>query len=105
MKVNQLAERVSKSEKQIKEEKDRSRLLFDTQNKLKAELQKTKETLAQVILERDQGREIILKLRERNDHLLDILSENIKCKNMTMQRNEEPVQKRTRLTRDLFHDV
>ena len=80
-------------------EKERSRFLIDTQNKLQVELENTKRTLAQVILDRDEARETIRYLREcNNERRRHVLSQNVKFRRKTVQRNEETVQKRTRLS-------
>ena len=97
--LDQLTERVLKANQEMETEKQRSRFLIDTQNKLKVELESTKRTLAQVILDRDEARETIRYLRERNNELLrHVLSENAKFRKKTVQRNEGTVQKRTRLS-------
>ena len=97
--MDQLTERVLKANQEMEAEKERSRFLIDTQNKLKVELENTKRTLAQVILDRDEARETIRYLRECNNELRrHALSENAKFRKKTVQRNEETVQKRTRLS-------
>ena len=72
--MNELTERVSKAEQQTEKEKVQLRLLMETHENLKAELQNTKKTLSQVTEERDEARRIII------------------------QRNEGTVQKRIRLS-------
>jgi len=97
--VDQLTERVLKAKQELETEKERSRFLIDTQNKLKVELENTKRTLAQVILDRDEARETIRYLREcNNERRRHVLSQNVKFRRKTVQRNEETVQKRTRLS-------
>ena len=97
--LDQLTERVLKANQEMETEKERSRFLIDTQNKLKVQLENTKRTLAQVILDRDEARETIRYLRERNNELLrHVLSENAKFRKKTVQLNEGTVQKRTRLS-------
>ena len=73
-------------------------LLIENHENLKVELRDTKKTLARVTEERDEARQIIIHLREHNKTLSHILSENIKFKEMTIQRNEGTVQKRMRLS-------
>ena len=88
-----------KAKQELEKEKERSRFLIDTQNKLKVELENTKRTLAQVILDRDEARETIRYLREcNNERRRHVLSQNVKFRRKTVQRNEETVQKRTRLS-------
>ena len=97
--MDQLTERVLKAKQELETEKERSRFLIDTQNKLKVELENTKRTLAQVILDRDEARETIRYLREcNNERRRHVLSQNVKFRRKTVQRNEETVQKRTRLS-------
>ena len=97
--MDQLTERVLKAKQEMETEKERSRFLIDTQNKLKVELENTKRTLAQVILDRDEARKTIRYLRECNKELRrHVLSQNVKFRRKTVQRNEETVQKRTRLS-------
>ena len=97
--MDQLTERVLKANQEIEAEKERSRFLIDTQNKLKVELENTKRILAQVILDRDEARETIRHLRECNNELRRlVLSETIKFRRETVQRNEGTTQKRTRLS-------
>ena len=97
--MDQLAERVLKANQGIEAEKERSRYLIDIQNKLKAELENTKRTLTQAILDRDEARETIRYLREWNNELRrHLLSQNVEFRTKTVQRNEETVQKRTRLS-------
>ena len=81
-------QRVLKAKQEMEAEKERSRFLIDTQNKLKVELENTKRTLAQVILDRDEARKTITHLRECNNELRRHL----------LSQNEETVQKRTRLS-------
>ena len=88
-----------KAKQEMEAEKERSRFLIDTQNKLQVELENTKRTLTRVILERDEAKETIRYLREYNKELLHhVLSENDKFRKKTVQRNEGTVQKRTRLS-------
>ena len=97
--MDQLTEQVLKAKQELETEKERSRFLIDTQNKLKVELENTKRTLAQVILDRDEARETIRYLREcNNERRRHVLSQNVKFRRKTVQRNEETVQKRTRLS-------
>ena len=97
--MDQLTERVLKAKQELETEKERSRFLIDTQNKLKAELETTKRILAQVILDRDEARETIRHLRECNNELRRlVLSETIKFRKETVQRNEGTTQNRTRLS-------
>jgi len=98
--VNELTERVSKAEQQTEKEKVQLRLLVETHENLKAELQNTKKTLSQVTEERDEARKIIIQLREHNKTHSLKLSENIEFKEITTQRNEGTVQvqKRIRLS-------
>ena len=97
--MDQLTERVLKANQEIEAEKERSRFLIDTQNKLKVELENTKRILAQVILDRDEARETIRHLRECNNELRRlVLSETIKFRRETVERNEGTTQKRTRLS-------
>ena len=96
--MNELTERVSEAEQQTEKEQLRLRLLIDTHANLKAELQNTKTTLSQVIKERDEAREIIIQLRKHNKTLSRKISENIKFKEMTIQRNEGRAKKRMRLS-------
>ena len=97
--MDQLTERVLKAKQEMEAEKERSRFLIDTQNKLKVELENTNRTLAQVILDRDEARKTIRYLRECNNELRrHVLSQNVKFRRKTVQRNEETVQKRTRLS-------
>ena len=97
--MNQLTEQVLKAKQEMETEKERSRFLIDTQNKLQVELENTKRTLAQVILDRDEARETIRYLREcNNERRRHVLSQNVKFRRKTVQRNEETVQKRTRLS-------
>ena len=97
--MDQLTERVLKANQEIETEKERSRFLIDNQNELKLELENTKRRLAQVILDRDEARETIRHLRECNNELRRlVLSETIKFRKKTVQRNEGTAQKRTRLS-------
>ena len=98
--MDQLTERVLKAKQELETEKERSRFLIDTQNKLKAELETTKRILAQVTLDRDESRETIRYLRECNSELRRLVSssETIKFRKKTAQRNEGTAQKRTRLS-------
>ena len=97
--MDQLTERVLKANQEMEAEKEQSRFLIDTQNKLKVQLENTKRTLAQVILDRDEARKTIRHLRECNNELRRHLSsQNVKFRRKTVQRNEETVQKRTRLS-------
>ena len=97
--MDQLTERVLKANQEIETEKERSRFLIDNQNELKLELENTKRILAQVILDRDEARETIRHLRECNNELRRlVLSETIKFRKETVQRNEGTTQKRTRLS-------
>ena len=98
--MNELTERVSKAEQQTEKEKVQLRLLVETHENLKAELQNTKKTLSQVTEERDEARRIIIQLREHNNTHSLKLSENIEFKEITTQRNEGTVQvqKRIRLS-------
>ena len=97
--MDQLTERVLKANQEIETEKERSRFLIDNQNELKLELENTKRRLAQVILDRDEARETIRHLRECNNDLRRlVLSETIKFRKETVQRNEGTTQKRTRLS-------
>jgi len=90
---------VLKVKQEMEAEKERSRFLIGTQNKLKVELENTKRTLAQVILDRDEARKTITHLRECNNELRrHLLSQNVKFRRKTVQQNEETVQKRTRLS-------
>ena len=97
--MDQLTERVLKAKQELETEKERSRFLIDTQNKLKAELETTKRILAQVTLDRDESRETIRYLRECNSELRRLVSsKTIKFRKKTAQRNEGTAQKRTRLS-------
>ena len=97
--MDQLTERVLKANQEIETEKERSRFLIDTQNKLKVELENTKRTLTQAILDRDEAMETIKYLREWNNELRrHVLLQNVEFRRKTVQRNEETVQKRTRLS-------
>ena len=97
--MDQLAERVLKANQEIEAEKERSRCLIDIQNKLKAELENTKRTLTQAILDRDEAMETIRVLRKYNNELRrQMLLQNVEFRRKTVQRNEETVQKRTRLS-------
>ena len=97
--MDQLTERVLKAKQELETEKERSRFLIDTQNKLKAELETTKRILAQVTLDRDESRETIRYLRECNSELRRLVSsETIKFRKKTVQRIEGTAQKRTRLS-------
>ena len=97
--MDQLTERVLKANQEIETERERSRFLIDNQNELKLELENTKRRLAQVILDRDEARETIRHLRECNNELRRlVLSETIKFRKETVQRNEGTTQKRTRLS-------
>ena len=97
--MDQLTERVLKANQEIETERERSRFLIDNQNELKLELENTKRRLAQVILDRDEARETIRHLRECNNDLRRlVLSETIKFRKETVQRNEGTTQKRTRLS-------
>ena len=97
--MDQLTERVLKANQEIETERERSRFLIDNQNELKLELENTKRILAQVILDRDEARETIRHLRECNNELRRlVLSETIKFRKKTAQRNEGTAQKRTRLS-------
>ena len=97
--MDQLTERVLKANQEIETERERSRFLIDNQNELKLELDNTKRILAQVILDRDEARETIRHLRECNNELRRlVLSETIKFRKETVQRNEGTTQKRTRLS-------
>ena len=97
--MDQLTERVLKAKQELEAEKERSRFLIDTQNKLKAELETTKRILAQVTLDRDESRETIRYLRECNSELRRLVSsETTKFRKKTVQRNEGTAQKRTRLS-------
>ena len=97
--MDQLTERVLKANQEIETERERSRFLIDNQNELKLELENTKRILAQVILDRDEARETIRHLRECNNALRRlVLSETIKFRKKTAQRNEGTAQKRTRLS-------
>ena len=97
--MDQLTERVLKANQEIETERERSRFLIDNQNELKLELENTKRILAQVILDRDEARETIRHLRECNNELRRlVLSETIKFRKETVQRNEGTTQKRTRLS-------
>ena len=96
--MDQLTERVLKANQEIETERERSRFLIDNQNELKLELENTKRILAQVILDRDEARETIRHLRECNNELRRlVLSETIKFRKETVQRNEGTTQNRTRL--------
>ena len=98
--MNELTERVSKAEQQTEKEKVQLRLLMETHENLKAELQNTKKTLSQITKERDEARRIIIQLREHNKTHRLKSSENIEFKEITTQRNEGTVQvqKRIRLS-------
>ena len=97
--MDQLTERVLKANQEIETERERSRFLIDNQNELKLELDNTKRILAQVILDRDEARETIRHLRECNNELRRlVLSETIKFRKETVQRNEGATQNRTRLS-------
>ena len=97
--MDQLTERVLKANQEIETERERSRFLIDNQNELKLELDNTKRILAQVILDRDEARETIRHLRECNNELRRlVLSETIKFRKETVQRNEGTTQNRTRLS-------
>ena len=97
--MDQLTERVLRARQEIETERERSIFLIDNQNKLKVELENTKRTLAQVTLDRDEARETIRHLRECNNELRRlVLSETIKFRKETVQRNEGTTQKRTRLS-------
>ena len=97
--MNELTERVSKAEQQKEMEKSRLRFLIENHENLKVELRNTEKKLARVTEERDEARNTIIHLREYIKTLSHMLSsQNVRLKDMTIQRNEGTTQKRMRLS-------
>jgi len=97
--MNELIQRVSKAEQQKEMEKSRLRFLIENHENLKVELRNTEKKLARVTEERDEARNTIIHLREHIKTLSHILSsQNVRLKDMTIQRNEGTTQKRMRLS-------